>query len=80
MIKRKKFKIAAIFDTETTNIGEDAETRAYPILYIFNDLRATPLESYTTDTDDVRFYRHTSEALTYIAILSTMGARTIIFR
>lgn len=73
MIKRKKFKIAAILDTETTNIGEGAETRAYPILYIFNDLRNTPLESYTTDTDDVRFYRHTSEALTYIGDLIEYG-------
>ena len=73
MIKRKEFKIAAIFDTETTNIGEGAETRAYPILYIFNDLRNTPLESYTSDTDDVRFYRHTSEALTYIDDLIDYG-------
>lgn len=73
MIKRKKFKIAAILDTETTNIGEGAETRAYPILYIFNDLRNTPLESYTPGTDDVRFYRHTSEALTYIADLIEYG-------
>lgn len=73
MIKRKKFKIAAIFDTETTNIGEGAETRAYPILYIFNDLRSTPLESYTPDTDDVRFYRYTSEALTYIDNLIDYG-------
>ena len=73
MIKRKKFKIAAIFDTETTNIGEGAETRAYPILYIFNDLRSTPLESYTPDTDNVRFYRYTSEALTYIDNLIDYG-------
>lgn len=73
MIKRKKFKIAAILDTETTNIGEGTETRAYPILYIFNDLRNTPLESYTPDTDDVRFYRHTSEALTYILDLIEYG-------
>lgn len=73
MIKRKKFKIAAIFDTETTNIGEGAETRAYPTLYIFNDLRSTPLESYTPDTDNVRFYRHTSEALTYIDDLIDYG-------
>lgn len=73
MIKRKKFKIAAIFDTETTNIGEGAETRAYPILYIFNDLRSTPLESYTPDTDNVRFYRYTSEALTYIDDLIDYG-------
>lgn len=73
MKERKEFKVAAIFDTETTNIGEGAETRAYPILYIFNDLRNTPLESYTPDTDDVRFYRHTAEALTYIDNLIEYG-------
>lgn len=73
MKARKKYRVAAIFDTETTNIGEGAETRAYPILYIFNDLRNTPLESYTPDTDDVRFYRRTSEALTYIDDLITYG-------
>lgn len=73
MKERKEFKVAAIFDTETTNIGEGAETRAYPILYIFNDLRNTPLESYTPDADDVRFYRHTSEALTYIDDLIEYG-------
>lgn len=73
MKERKEFRIAAIFDTETTNIGTGAETRAYPILYIFNDLRDTPLESYTPDTDDVRFYRHTTEALTYIDNLIEHG-------
>ena len=73
MKERKEFKVAAIFDTETTNIGEGAETRAYPILYIFNDLRNTPLESYTPDTDDVRFYRYTTEALSYIDNLIEYG-------
>lgn len=73
MKERKEFKVAAIFDTETTNIGTGAETRAYPILYIFNDLRNTSLESYTPDTDDVRFYRHTSEALAYIDNLIEYG-------
>lgn len=77
MKTRKEYRIAAIFDTETTNIGEGAETRAYPILYIFNDMRATPLESYTPDTDDVRFYRRTSEALTYIDDLITYGLSLI---
>lgn len=72
---RKPFKVAAVFDTETTNIGEGAETRAYPILYIFNDLRNTPLESYNPDMDDVRFYRHTSEALAYIDDLIDYGRR-----
>lgn len=73
MKARKEYRVAAIFDTETTNIGEGAETRAYPILYIFNDLRDVPLESYDPDTDDVRFYRHTSEALSYIDDLVTYG-------
>lgn len=73
MKERKTFKVAAIFDTETTNVGEGAETRAFPILYIFNDLRDTPLESYRSDTDDVRFYRHTSEALAYIDDLIDYG-------
>lgn len=73
MKERRNFRVAAIFDTETTNIGTGAETRAYPILYIFSDLRDTPLESYTPDTDDVRFYRRTSEALAYIADLIEYG-------
>lgn len=73
MKARKEYRVAAIFDTETTNIGEGAETRAYPILYIFNDLRDTPLESYDPVSDDVRFYRHTSEALAYIDGLITYG-------
>lgn len=74
MKERRNFRVAAIFDTETTNVGEGAETRAYPILYIFNDLRDTPLESYTPDADDVRFYRHTAEALTYIDELVDYGS------
>lgn len=73
MKERKEFRVAAIYDTETTNIGEGAETRAYPILYIFNDLRNTPIESYKPDTDDVRFYRHTAEALAYIDDLIGYG-------
>ena len=74
MKERKDFRVAAIFDTETTNIGEGAETRAYPILYIFNDMRNTAVEEYNPDTDDVRFYRHTDEAVAYIADLIAYGA------
>lgn len=73
MKDRKDFRVAAIFDTETTNIGEGAETRAYPILYIFNDMRNTSVEEYNPDADDVRFYRHTGEALMYIDDLITYG-------
>lgn len=73
MKDRKDFRVAAIFDTETTNVGEGAETRAYPILYIFNDMRNTSVEEYNPDADDVRFYRHTGEALMYIDDLITYG-------
>lgn len=73
MKERKDFRVAAIIDTETTNIGEGAETRAYPILYIFNDLRNTSVEEYNPDADDVRFYRRTPEALTYIGDLIEYG-------
>lgn len=66
MGSRKPFRVAAVYDTETTNIQAGAETRAYPILYIFNDLRDTSLESYDPTSDDVRFYRHGDEALAYI--------------
>lgn len=74
MTTRKDFRLAAIFDTETTNILHGAETRAYPILYIFNDLRDTSLESYDPTSDDVRFYRHVDEALAYIDDLIAYGS------
>ena len=38
-MKRKKLEIAAIYDTETTNIGKGEDTRAFPILFIDNDIQ-----------------------------------------
>ena len=74
MGSRKPFRVAAVYDTETTNIQAGAETRAYPILYIFNDLRNTPVESYDASADDVRYYRHADDALAYIDDLIEYGA------
>lgn len=74
MRSRKPFRVAAVYDTETTNIQAGTETRAYPILYIFNDLRNTPVESYDASTDDVRYYRHADDALAYIDDLIEYGA------
>lgn len=73
MGSRKPFRIAAVYDTETTNIQVGTETRAYPILYIFNDLRNTPMESYDASADDVRYYRHADDALAYIDDLIEYG-------
>lgn len=74
MGSRKPFRVAAVYDTETTNIQAGPETRAYPILYIFNDLRNTPVESYDASADDVRYYRHADDALAYIDDLIEYGA------
>lgn len=60
---RQKFAIAAVFDTETCNLGNDAKTAcAIPILYIDNDIRDIDLADYMPDRDDnVNFYRYENE-------------------
>ena len=61
-MKRPKLVLAAIYDTETTNIGEGENTRAFPILFIDNDIRDIDIYNYTPDRDDkVHFYRHEQE-------------------
>lgn len=66
-MKRKKLEIAAIYDTETTNIGKGEDTRAFPILFIDNDIRGVDLYNYTPDEDDnINFYRYEDEMLARI--------------
>lgn len=61
-MKRPKFVLAAIYDTETCNIGNDETARAYPILFIDNDIRDIDIYNYEPDRDDkVRFYRYEQE-------------------
>jgi len=73
-MKRRKFSIAAIYDTETCNIinrgknGNILSARAYPILFIDNDIREVNLSDYECDRDDfVSFYRHENEYLEKIS-------------
>lgn len=66
-MKRTQYQLCAVYDTETCNIGEGNKTRAYPILFIDNDIRDKDLYNYEIDKDDkVNFYRHEQE---YIAKL-----------
>lgn len=60
--------MAAIFDTETSNLGTDAKTaRAIPILYIDNDIRDVDLTNYKPDEDDnVNFYRTEDEYISQL--------------
>lgn len=62
----KPFKIAAAYDTETCNICTDevANTwRAYPVLYIVNDLRKVELKEYEAGRGRVEFYRDGTDML-----------------
>lgn len=61
---RKPFKIAAAYDTETCNICIDSENnkwRAYPVLFILNDLRGVDLRTYEVGNGLVSFYRRGEE-------------------
>lgn len=71
----KQYRICAVYDTETTNIGTGENTRAFPILFIVNDIRYIALAQYDTtrDMDDLRFYRHIGEMLAYIDDLVEWG-------
>lgn len=67
---RKKFILASVYDTETTNIldaesarlGHVENTRAFPILFIDNDIRDVDLANYKPDRDDsISYYRTEKE-------------------
>lgn len=62
--KRPEFRVAASYDTETCNICTDrAENtwRAYPVLFIINDLRGCDLRTYEPGAGHIDFYRHEAE-------------------
>lgn len=68
--RRNKYTLAMVYDTETCNISytEGAKTvhKAYPILFIENDIRDKDLNFYDPDNDKIRFYRHEEEMLNRI--------------
>ena len=74
-MRRKPFKITTVYDTETCNIGSGEDTRAYPILYIFNDIKECDLATYEPDNEqeNVSFIRFEDAALEYIEDLITWG-------
>ena len=76
-MKDREYRIAAIYDTETTNIDERTEDgsishRAFPVLFIFN--RIGDIRTYVPDlSDDIRFHRHSSEMIGEIETLIEDG-------
>lgn len=57
-----------MYDTETTNIGEGVDTRAYPVLYIYNDLTQSDLTQYKPDceSEQVFFFRKAKDLFSKI--------------
>lgn len=72
--KRPTYKVCAAYDTETARIHDGSESRAYPILYIVNDLRECDLREYEPDvSDDVRFMRAPEDMIRYLEDLIDWG-------
>ena len=71
----RRYRIAAIYDTETANVGDGDNTRAYQVCYMFNDVRRVDIAAYEPDKDDsVTFLRSDAEALEYIEWLIQWGS------
>lgn len=68
MSKKKKFKVYGIYDTETCNIGDGNESRAYPILFIYNDVSNIDVKDYQFDSecDNISFYRNSKDFIKQI--------------
>lgn len=70
---RKQFKVCAVFDTETTTIQDDWKSYAFPILFVWNNLAAVDLETYSPGDDQVHYYRDGGEILAEVDFLIDLG-------
>ena len=71
----KQFRIAASFDTETTNIEINGEWRAFPVLFIIHDLRYARLASYEEDPGATVFKRDEAGALEVFDLFIAWGQK-----
>lgn len=65
---KRPYRIWGAYDTETTNITVRGVHRAYPVLYIFNDLHACSMDTYEVDDarEHIDFYRTEAEAVAWL--------------
>lgn len=76
MSERDKFPFAVCgaYDTETTTLQDGAQSVAFPVLYIANDLRGVDMAEYVPgECDDIRLYRSRGELLEWIGDLMVWG-------
>ena len=70
----KNYRIAAIYDTETTTLRSGVESIAFTCLYIVNDVKRVDMSCYVADeTDDIRFYRREEDMIEYLDGLIKYG-------
>lgn len=65
---QKIWRVCGVFDTETCNIKKDDKWRAYPVAYIFNDLRNVNIKYYKPDVsrEKITILRTEVEAIQYL--------------
>lgn len=75
-MRKIEYRVCAAYDTETCNVGSGEQTRAYPVLFIDNDLRCVDLrEYYPNFCERISFFRHESEYVEKIAEYVSWGKR-----
>lgn len=76
-MKKRTGILAAVYDTETTNLeiveNGNTEHRAFPVLFIVNDLRGRRIQDYNSEEDTIIFFRKSAEMLEYIDELIAWG-------
>lgn len=74
MSRRLPFKVAGVYDTETTTLQDGARSVAFPCLYICNDIRTVELATYEAEiSDDIRYYRCAGDVLEWLGDLMQWG-------
>jgi hypothetical protein len=74
MSRRLPFKVAGVYDTETTTLQDGARSVAFPCLYICNDIRDIDIAVYEAEiSDDIRYYRYAGDVLEWLGDLMQWG-------
>lgn len=68
------YQIAGVFDTETTTLKNGEGARAFPCLFIYNDLSGVDLRTYDPDQDHIEFYRTSTDFLSrLLSVIDTFA-------
>ena len=75
--KKRNFKIAAIYDTETTTVDVGDSKQAFAYAYIWNNVADVNLFDYTPDRDDhISILRTEQQSVDYVEALVAVAERS----